>query len=342
MKKQHWFSPRTRNFSSTWVSKMDSLEQKKAVFRDLDRIILVVIGILFVLYLASGIFVVQANEKAVVFCFGKPVEVINPGIGYHWPWPIEWVKKVNVKQVQRVEAGFSPQGDLREELVPYCITGDRNIIHDRYVIQYRIAEPVNFLVRGAHVSEILVELTQATILETVAAKPVDLILTTGKSEMERSILEGLVRKLEELNLKIQIVGVERQSAEPPSMVKEAFQNVINAQEEMRTKTHEAENYRNQEIPKTKAEANQMRQEAETAKFERTSAAKGESERFIRLFREYKVAPNVTRRRLFIEMVEQVLPRAKVMVLATDKEGKPVRIRILQAPIPTSPELQGSR
>ena len=320
---------------------MSFLEQRKAVFRDLDRIIMVVLGILFLIYLASGIFVVQANEKAVVFCFGKAGEVIGPGIGYHWPWPIEWVKKVNVKEVQRIEVGFSPKGDL-EEILPYCITGDRNIIHDRYVIQYRIAEPANFLARGARVREILIELAQATILETVAGKPVDLILTTGKSEMERSILEGLIHKLEELNLKIQIVGVERQSAEPPNLVKEAFQNVINAQEEMRTKIHEAENYQNQEIPKAKAEANRMLQEAESYKVERTSSAKGESERFLKLYKEYKQAPGVTRSRLLIEMVEQVLPRTKIMVLATDKEGKPVRIKILQAPIPTTPRIPESK
>lgn len=320
---------------------MSFLEQRKAVFRDLDRIIMVVLGILFLIYLASGIFVVQANEKAVVFLFGKAGEVISPGIGYHWPWPIERVKKVNVKEVQRIEVGFSPQGNL-EEILPYCITGDRNIIHDRYVIQYRIAEPANFLASGARVREILIELAQATILESVAAKPVDLILTTGKSEMERTILEGLVHKLSELNLKIQIVGVERQSAEPPNLVKDAFQNVINAQEEMRTKIHEAENYRNQEIPKAKAEANRMLQEAEAGKVERTSSAKGESERFLKLYKEYKQAPGVTRSRLLIEMVEQVLPRTKIMVLATDKEGKPVRIKILQAPIPTTPRIPESK
>ena len=320
---------------------MSLQEQGKAVFRDLDRIITVALGILFLLYLASGVFVVQANEKAVVFRCGKAGEVISPGIGYHWPWPIEWVKKVNVKEVQRIEVGFSPKGDL-EELLPYCITGDRNIIHDRYVIQYRIAEPANFLTRGVSVREILMELAQATILETVAGKSVDLILTTGKSEMERSILEGLVQKLEELNLKIQIVGVERQSAEPPDLVKDAFQSVVNAREEMRTKIHEAENYQNQEIPRAKAEANQMLQAAEAGKVERISSAKGESQRFLKLYNEYTQAPVVTRSRLLIEMVEQVLPRTKVVVLATDKEGKPVRMKMLQAPIPTTPIIPKSR
>ena len=314
---------------------MSLQEQGKAVFRDLDRIITIALGILFLCYLGSGVFVVEANEKAVVFRLGKAGPVIEPGIGYHWPWPVERVRKVNVKEVQRIEVGFSP-GDYLEELPPYCITGDRNIIHNRYVIQYRIAEPTNFLVRAVNVRETLVELAQATLLETVASKPVDLILTTGKSEMERSILEGIVHKLEELDVRIQVVGVERQSAEPPRLVKHAFQNVINAQEEMRTRIHEAENYHNQAIPKAKADANQMLQEAEAAKVERISSATGESERFLELYGEYRKSPVVSRSRLLIEMVEQVLSRAKVMVLATDKQGRPIRLRIIQAPIPTAP------
>jgi membrane protease subunit HflK len=312
------------------------------MFHGLDRIALAVFGVLFLLYLASGIFAVEANEKAVVFRFGKAGDVIGPGIGYHWPWPVEKVRKVNVEQVQRIEAGFSPRSGQGEEITPYCITGDRNIIHDRYVIQYRIAEPANFLASGERARDILAGLAQATILETVAGKPVDLILTTGKSEMERSIMAGLVLKLEELNLKIQIVGVERQSAEPPSLVKDAFQEVINAQEEMRTKIHEAQNYSNQEIPAAKALANRALQEAQAGKVERTSSAKGESERFLKLYAEYQKSPGVTRSRLFIEMVELVLPRTKVMVMAADKTGKPVRIKLLQAPVPTFPRLPASQ
>jgi len=317
---------------------MSLQEEGKAIFRDLDRIVLVALGVLFLVYLASGIFVVEANEKAVVFRLGKAGDVINPGIGYHWPWPIERVRKVNVKEVQRVEVGFWSQLDYNEELPRYCITGDKNIIHNRYVIQYRIADPANFLTMGARVKKILFELAQATILESVAAKRVDPILTTGKSEMERVIKDGLIEKLEELNLKIQIVGVERQSAEPPQLVKDAFQDVVNAREEKRTRIHEAQNYSNQEIPKAKGEANRMLQQARAGKFKQISSANGESERFMKLYQEYRRAPRVTRNRLFIEVIEQVLPRTRVMVLGADKDGKLLKIKLLQAPVPTSPRL----
>ncbi len=316
-----------------------SFEQEtKAVFRNLDRIVLLALCVLFLLYVASGVFVVEANEKAVVFRFGAAGDVISPGIGYHWPWPIERVRKVNVKEVQRVEVGFWPDSGFREELLRYCLTGDKNIIHNRYVIQYRIADPANYLSSARRVRELLVELAEATMLEVVASKQVDPILTTGKVKMEQAILKGLNEKLLELDVKLQIVGIERQSAEPPSLVKDAFQDVINAREEKRTQIHEADNYSNQEVPKAKGDADRMLQLARAYKFERVSSAKGESERFSKLYAEYKEAPEVTINRLFIEMAERTLPKTKIMVLATDQDGQPLRVKVLQAPIPTTPRL----
>ena len=317
---------------------MQVADEGKAVFRDLDRIILAVIAALFLVYLASGIFVVQANEMGVVFRFGAKRAVVPPGIGYHWPWPIERVSKVNVKEVQRIEAGFFIGSDSYEELPPYSLTGDKNIIHNHYVIQYRIADPANFLLVSARVREILYELSQATILEAVAAGEVDPLLTTGKREMELAAMDGLTDKLERIGIDIRIVGVERQSADPPNPVKNAFQDVINAREEKRTRVHEAENYRNQEIPKAKGQADAILQEARAFKFERTSSARGEAERFLKLYGRYRDAPEVTRSRLLIEMIEQVLPRTKVMVLATDRQGRPLQIKLLQAPVPTTPQL----
>jgi membrane protease subunit HflK len=163
-------------------------------------------------------------------------------------------------------------------------------------------------------------------------------LTTGKREIELAIMEGLTEKLERIGLDIRIVGVERQFADPPNPVKDAFQDVINAREEKRALIHEAENYRNQELPKANGEADRMIQEARAFKFDRTSSAVGESERFLKIHGEYRRAPEVTRNRLFIEMIEHVLPRTKVMVLATDREGRPLRIKLFQGSVPTSPSL----
>ncbi len=310
----------------------------RAVFKNLDRIIIAVFGILLLLYLFSGIYVVEANQMGVLFRFGARKAVVPPGIGYRLPWPVDRVRKVNVKEMQRIEVGFWPESGQVEELLPYCITGDKNIIHNRYVIQYRIADASNFLLKGARVKDTLYALAQAAILEAVAEREVDPILTTGKVEIQRDIEQKLRNKLDELGLKIAVLGVERQFANPPNFVKDAFQDVVNAREEERTRIHEANDYRNQEIPKANGEADSIIQQAEAYKVSRISSARGESDRFIKLYDKYKSAPAVTRHRLLVEMIEQVLPRTKVMVLATDKQGKPIRIKILQAPVPTTPRL----
>jgi len=310
----------------------------KSVFKDLDRIIAAVLAVLFLLYLLSGIYVIEANQMGVVFRLGAKRSVSPPGISYHLPWPVERVRKVNVKEVQRIEVGFWPRPDMAEELLPYCITGDKNIIHNRYVIQYRVADPANFILRAAKVKDILYELAQATVLETVAAMRVDPVLTTAKSEMEAEIKKRLTEELEELGVSISIVGVERQFAEPPNFVKDAFQDVTNAREEKRTMIHEAENYRNQEIPRAKGEANRTIQQAEGYKVNRLASARGESDRFLKIYEKYRNAPLVTRHRMFIEMMEQALPNVKVMVLATDDQGRPVKMKLLQAPVPTTPRL----
>ncbi len=317
---------------------MKTSEDMKEVLKGLDRIVWAALGALFLVYVLSGFYQVQASEMGVVFRFGARYEVSPPGIHYSLPWPIDQVKKVNVKKVQRLEVGFYPTEGMKETLLPYCITGDKNIIHNRYVIQYRVADPANFLAGANRVSEILAAMARAVIVETVAGHEVDPLLTIGKTEMQFAVKQGLMEKLRELNLRIQILGVERQSADPPMLAKEAFQDVTNAREEKRTKIHDAEDYDNQEIPKAKGDASMIVEQSRAWKARRVSAAKGESQRFLKLYEEYEHAPDITRHRLFIELLEQTLPRVKVMVLAKDKDGKPIKVKLLQAPVPTTPRL----
>lgn len=318
---------------------LDFKEEKKQVLGGLDKLFWAVLAALFLLYLASGAFVVEANEQAVLFRFGeKQDSIIRPGIGYHWPWPVETVRKVNVREMQGIEVGFWPRSNFGDSMTPYCITGDKNIIHNRYVIQYRIGDPANYLVRGARVKEMLHAVAQATLLEVVAGKKVAPVLTTGKNDMEREFRARLSEKLKDLNIAITIVGVERQAAEPPNLVKDAFQDVINAQEEKQTRIHEAENYENQELPRAKGDAERVRKEADGYKFRIVKMAEGDSDRFNKLHEQYLAAPEVTRHRLFIETLEKVLPRVRVMVLARDKNGEPIRVKVLQTPVPTFPRL----
>jgi membrane protease subunit HflK len=318
-------------------------EEKHAVFRNLDRIFLGMLLILFLLYLASGIYVVQANEEGILRRFGAiKKETIKPGIHYRIPWPVDRVDRVKIKEVKRIEVGFWPEASSGYTIIlPYCITGDRNIIHNQFVIQYRIIDPVRYRFQAVDPEGLLLELANAAVIEVVARRSVDPVLTTGKRDVELEVLKHLQAALDQEQLGISIASIETKLVEPPRTVSEAFKDVINAREEKSTLIHEAENYRNKVIPEAKAEAKRIMEGAEAFRYKRVSAAKGESERFLRIYEKYKAAPSLIRDRMFLQMMEEILPRTKIYVLAKDAQGRPIQIKLIRGALPTLPQIPSS-
>jgi membrane protease subunit HflK len=270
-------------------------------------------------------------------------ETVKPGIHYRIPWPIDRVDTVRIKEVKRVEIGFAPSGTgAKSVILPYCITSDSNIIHNRFVIQYRISDPARYAFHCVDPERLLIRFAGATVIKVVADRTVDTVLTTGKREVELEILRELQIQLDRQATGISISSVETKFVEPPRNVSEAFKDVINAREERSTMIHEANNYRNKVIPEAKAEATRVVEEAEAARFQRVSAANGESSRFLGIQEKHVRAPEVIKQHMFLRMVERALPRVKVLVLATDAEGKPIKIQLVRGALPTVPQLPSAR
>ena len=319
-------------------------EEKRLVFRNLDRIVGGVLLALLALYLASGVYVVQANEEGLLRRFGVlQLETVKPGIHYRIPWPVDRVDRVKIKEVKRIEVGFSPGGaGTRSVILPYCITSDRNIIHNRFVIQYRISDPAKYVFNCVHPEQLLREFAGATIIKVVAARTVDTVLTTGKREVELEILRELQSHLDRQGTGISISSIETKLVEPPRTVSEAFRDVINAREERSTMIHEANNYRNKVIPDAKARVTRIVEQAKAARFQRVSAAKGESSRFLGIHEKQVRAPEVIQQHMFLGMLERVLPRVKVLMLATDAQGNPIKVQLVRGALPTVPQLPSLR
>jgi len=319
---------------------MSYKESRKEVFKGLDRIVLLVLGLLFIVYLASGVYVVEADEMGVIFRFGAKDRVALPGIGYHFPWPVERVRTVNVKAVRSVEVGFWKAQGRDQRLTPYCITGDVNIIHNLYVIHYRVdaEDPANYYLRARRIREILVSNARAAIIEVIASRPVDEIITTAKTDMENAVRQVLQEKLHSLNIKLQIDSVDTREIQPPNQVRDAFDEVINAEQELTTQKHKANTEAIRIVHSAEAEAESTLQQARAYRTDRINSAQGEAERFMSLYEEYKKAPEIIGHRIFLESIEKILPRTRVMMVASDKEGRPLRVKIFQAPVPTSPRL----
>jgi len=319
-------------------------EEARLAFKNFSRVVGGLLLGLVLLYLASGVYVIQANQVGLIRRFGrlKP-EVIPPGIHYHLPRPIDRLNKVKIKEVLRLEAGFYPQTQSWEygELIPYCISGDKNILHNHFIIQYRISRPQDYLFQTKDAGRLLSQLAGATIIKVVAGKTVDYLLTTGKREVELEIKDRLQKEIDQLQLGITILSVDTKTVEPPQPVVDAFQDVINAHEEMVTKIHEAENYRNKLIPEARAEAQRIIEEAKAYKFEKVSLAKGNAQRFEKILERYKRGGIAVRQRIYLNLIEEVLGKVKIYVLAKDKNGRPVKLKLVSGPVPTSPRLPES-
>ncbi|MFO8057040.1 MAG: FtsH protease activity modulator HflK [bacterium] len=312
----------------------------REIFKGLDRIVLLVIGLLFMVYLASGVHVVEADEMGVIFRFGAKHQTVLPGIGYHLPWPVERVRTVNVKAVRSVEVGFWKAQGRDQRLTPYCITGDVNIIHNLYVIHYRVdaEDPASYFLSARRIREMLTSNAEAAIIEVIGSRPVDEIITTAKTDMENAIRRVLQEKLYSLNVKLQIDSVDTREIKPPNQVRDAFDDVINAEQEMTTQKHKANTDAVRTIHEAEARADSIIQEARAYRTDRVNSARGEAERFLSLYDEYKEAPDIIGHRILLESVEKILPRTRVMLRGSDKQGRPLRLKIFQAPLPTSPRL----
>jgi membrane protease subunit HflK len=266
----------------------------------------IVIAILLVFWMATGFYKVEEAERGVVFRFGKHVETTQRGLHWHLPVPIERVEKVDVTKVYTIPLNST------------MLTQDENIVDILGTVQYQIdnAEKYLFNVREPELS--LTQVTESALRESIGGSKMDYVITEGRGEIAiqvRGIIQEIVNNYE---TGLNIFKVNIQSAKPPEAVKDAFDDVTQAREDEERFKNEAEAYRNEVLPKARGAAARMREEAEAYRNEVIARAEGEAERFEQLLKEYKKAPQITRDRLYLDMMESVLTNSsKVMV---DVEG----------------------
>lgn len=317
----------------------DFKEESKEIMFGADRIVgLAVLG-LILLWIFSGIYIIEANQVGLVRRFGANLPgLVQPGMHYRLPWPVDKVDKINTREVKGMDVGFFLEDEMDPYgiLLPYCITGDMNIIHNRYIIQYRISEPSKYLFLQSDPDSLLKEIAQTTIIKLISARSVDPILTTSKREVSEEIRANIQVEVNSANLGVTIVSIDTKMVSPPENVKKSFQDVISAQSEKSTAIHMAETEKNKIIPLANSKANAMKESALAYKFERTSKAEGTAKAFSKLLTEYKSSPQVTSDRMYIQMIEKILPNVKVIVLATDKNGKPIKLKLFNGIMPTQP------
>ncbi len=265
-----------------------------------------VIAVLLVFWIATGFYKVEEAERGVVLRFGKHVETTQRGLHWHLPVPIERVEKVDVTKVYTIPLNST------------MLTQDENIVDIIGTVQYQIdnAEKYLFNVRRPEIS--LTQVTESALRQSIGRSKMDYVITEGRGEIAIQV-KGIIQDVvNNYGTGLTIFKVNIQNAKPPEAVKDAFDDVTQAREDEERFKNEAEAYRNEVIPKSRGAAARLREEAEAYKNEVIARAEGEAERFKKLLKEYKKAPEITRDRLYIEMMESVLSNSsKVMV---DVEG----------------------
>ena len=285
-------------------------------------IIVVIVGI----YLSTGIYMLGPSEEGLVKRFGKHVRTTTSGLHYRLPAPFESVTRVNVKEVRNTEIGFrtvSPAPNPRTQFVAseaLMLTGDGNISSVQIVIQYLVSDSAQFAFNLIDHTAIVKEASEAVLREVVATKTLDETLTEQRAAIGTETLLALQDLLNKYGAGITVTNVQLQDVEPPAEVLSAFDDVNSARQDKEKLINEAERYALDIVPKARGEAEQIANQAEAYKQERTKRAEGEVARFLDILARYELGQEVTRTRLFIETMEEILPGMDKIILSEDAGG----------------------
>lgn len=278
---------------------------------------LLVGGVILLVWLLSGIYIVAPAERGVELRFGKHVVTTLPGPHWHIPYPFETVEKVNVAQIRNAEIGFrtGPDGALtRQQRESLMLTQDENIVDIRLAVQYRVKDARDYLFNVINPDITLAHVTESAVRETVGKSTLDFALTEGRAEVMMRTEELLQDALDRYRSGLEVTSVNLQDAQPPEEVQASFEDVIKAREDEQRLINEAQTYANDVIPRARGAAQRQIEEGNAYKARVVSQATGDASRFTQVLAEYRKAPAVTRERLYLEAMESVLSSAgKVMV-----------------------------
>ena len=311
--------------------------------------LLLLIGVAaVVLWLLSGIYIVNPDEQGVVLRFGRYDRTVDPGPHYALPAPFETVYKPQVTQVLRSEVGFRSvgqsstfqQGQVRtiaEEAS--MLTGDENIVNVQFSVQYKISDPVQYLFNVSAPTALVRTAAEAAMREVIGNSEIDSAITDGKLKIQSEATQLLQQVLNRYGAGIQVIAVQLQDVHPPKEVIDAFKDVASAREDKSRIINQAEAYRNELLPKARGQAAAMKNQAEAYSATRVRHAEGDAERFDALRVEYDKAPKVTKQRLYYETMEDILAGSGEKVLM-DGAAAGRALPYLPLPSLSAPRLPG--
>jgi modulator of FtsH protease HflK len=273
-------------------------------------------------WILSGVYTVRTDQQAVVTRFGAVVESrVLPGIHIALPWPIDRVEKLKVQQLQRLMIG----GELADSvtgrsqpLQSQFLTGDQNIIRIRVVVQYSVGIPADYLFRAEKVERTVGAAVETALAGRIAARKVDAVLTTEKQSIQEEVRAAAQKLLNDYRAGVLLSTVNIESAVPPPEAAEAFRDVASARADSARIVNEAQGYANDLVPKARGQAQQLLEQSLAYKERKINEAQGDALRFTQVADEYAKGSAVNGQRIYLETMEQILPRIRKLIV--DKNG----------------------
>lgn len=286
----------------------------------------IVIGLLVLLAAFTSVHTIAPEEEGVVLRLGKFDRTLPPGLNFIMPFGIETMQKIPVQRQLKQEFGFRTvtsgqrttysKAPFTDESI--MLTGDLNIADVEWVVQYRIVDSFNFLFRVRNAEETLRVMSESVVRKIVGDRTVNEVLTIGRQEIATRAEELLQAMCDEYENGIRIDQIVLQDVNPPNEVKPAFNAVNQAQQERETLINRADSEYNRAVPRARGEAREMIQVAEGYAFNRVNDALGEANRFNSIFEEFVLAPEVTKRRIYLETMEAIMPKLGNKIIVDEK------------------------
>ena len=273
-----------------------------------------VVVLVVLIWLASGFYIVDASERGVVLRFGKYVETTEPGPRWHLPWPVESVEVVNVSEVWTIEVGYRNTVRTKVPDESLMLTDDENIVDLQFAVQYIRSNPEDYLFFNRDPDQTVMQVAESAIREIVGKSKMDFVLYEGREQIAANAKTLMQTILDRYKAGITVSQVTMQNAQPPEQVQAAFDDAVKANQDRERQINEGQAYYNDVVPKAQGTAARLLQEAEAYKQRVVAASEGEASRFRQVVAEYRKAPRVTRERLYVDAVQQVLSTATKVVI----------------------------
>ena len=298
-----------------------------------------IVILIVAVWMASGFYIVDEGRRGVVLRLGKYLETTMPGPRWHIPFPLESVEVVNVSAVRPVEVGYRGNAKNKQPQEALMLTDDENIVDVQFAIQYTLKSPEDWLFNNRNPDDNVRQAAETAIREVVGKSKMDFVLAQGRSEIAARVKTLMQQLLDRYHTGINITTVNLQNVQPPEQVQSAFDDAVRAGQDRERSKNEGQSYANDVVPRARGVAARLNEEANGYKQSVIATAQGDAARFRQINVEYEKAPQVTRERMYLETMQQVLS-STTKVIVDQKGGQNLLYlpldRLLQMSAPGSP------